>query len=335
MPPTTEASSWDFTPVIDLLHSFSADSHSCRHDVNSDLLPANHRVSSVKQLENDDTTHREDCAPSLGDFSSVWTFLSQSPSVAKNGAPPESASKLEDESLRRDSASERVVNGDVAVNGVEDLYLQNPLLGKNAQKHINSASVLSRSSGVGISKGKLHNLQEPSEHAQPAIKILTRSVPPQELKVKPNDPPLPKNSCAVYSKSCVTLEKRPRSPTKKKPGNGSVSTSSVAEKREKLVKKLIGNFPKQQKLLANSEELLPTCSPQDASADAIHVFVDASNVRQYWRVTMTSYLGLTKMNIDNDRLSRPYKSLKKYTCYHSNPARPVIISQFFPCSGTR
>lgn len=305
MPPTTEeASSWDFAPVIDLLYSFSADTQLPRHDVNGDLPSVDHEVSGGEQLQNGDAVHDQRRDPKLGDFGALFTFLAQSsPSDVADDARLSPDWRLNDDrkNVTEPAVKDNICDSLIADVKAEDdvfttsptkrkgkaknLVWQNPSLEKkHAQKHLDPASVISISSGTNgkIANGKLHGQQEPSDpFSKTPIKILARPAPPQAPKssvIELNEPSPFKTPRPVYSNLYPTPQKPPRSPPKSRPQIRPVVTASVTERRSRLVQKLIGKFPEQRKILLKSNYLLPTGNAQKASADSIHVFVDASNV---------------------------------------------------------
>ena len=89
MPPATATSSWDFTPVIDLLYSFPTDTQGHRGAANDGPHSIHREVGGGEYSKKLDAIHNEQDGPKLGDFGTLWGFLAQSsrsdlPSVAQN-----------------------------------------------------------------------------------------------------------------------------------------------------------------------------------------------------------------------------------------------------------
>ena len=144
MPPTTETSSWDFAPVLDLLHSFSADNQPPRHDIKDEY--------NSGELGDRGLLQDGECAPSLGDFSSLWTFLAQSP-------PPDTVnSGLKNQGVDVENVNESLAKGGQHDNPQGDAELKGDVFAVSPDKQRGKPTdFISTPFSASISHEKSHN----------------------------------------------------------------------------------------------------------------------------------------------------------------------------------
>ncbi|KAK2768695.1 hypothetical protein FQN54_000551 [Arachnomyces sp. PD_36] len=269
MPSTTEASSWDFTPVIDLLYSSPAGTED-HHKRSNDQSPSiDLKIHEDEHFTNEDAVDGEQCGPRLGDFSNLWTFLAQSSqAVTQNDTPPPPDKRLDSSYLH----VENITTSDVKLSQYDDL-----VKGLDIKDDVFVTSFTSHKEEA-INVVEQNSL---SEKNHPPVRILARPAPAPAVEtsvIDGSEPSSYKTPRLAHSNLYSTPQKPPRSPPKGRAKIQPLIPCSSSERRSRLVDKLVGSFPAQKKLLLRNDCSLPTCDPLDAPANSIHVFVDASNI---------------------------------------------------------
>jgi hypothetical protein len=320
MSPATATSAWDFTPVIDLLYSFPTDPQAHRPPAEDGATQNSRETGTLGAISSDQDGPRLGDFGTLWGFLEQ-SSSSDLPPIAQNGSTLPPASPLKVKPIRLKKGTQPAIKSTIHDSFKKDMEseddafqespiklkgrFRNPLQAslsggwneKGAKERLDTAPILSLSSRAGEkdSKKALASLHEslvspacsdPQTSPTP-MTILARPVPPPQTPkltaVEPISSSPVRIPCPTYSQLYPTPQKPPRSPPKTRVRIQPVVSATATERRSILVHKLIGKFPEQRKLLLNSDYMAPICSAQASTPGSIHVFVDASNVRQTLR----------------------------------------------------
>lgn len=278
MPSAKSSSNWDFTAVIDLLHSPTNPTVDPDRPRNCELPPDSDRGqsefnsrTSVSSTQPKDIPHQDAGHRRLGDFGSLWDLINQPPRLAfHNGHGPVEAVDC-DTSPRKLSS---------------DLYTsQTP-----PQTPPQNVSILKRPD----SRTKRETSDLSDHDAIPeAVSDSSTGVDSDE-DVSVFDSPVPRPSSLLFippqvgspsgksdpvltpPSSCDELDGGPNTTSPRRKAESAVLLStkykSSAERKAGLMIKLLKQFPEFAVHISSSKKKHPDPSSQ------IHVFVDSSNV---------------------------------------------------------
>ncbi|OAX83109.1 hypothetical protein ACJ72_02534 [Emergomyces africanus] len=260
---TSEASStWDFTPVINLLHSFST---------NSQAAPPAEQLEVARATAPpapDINTVRDGCQK-LGDFGPLWDLLSGA------GLPVDSQTTA---ALNPDLSRQQYLTGlqnskEVeALAGSTEKTADGPkvriLLKNRAEENIKNKTRISPSVfrlAEASDEEDVTPKHTPRRHI--ALSVLQN---PRSPIVKPpisNPPPRIRSPC------------RKSSPNKTNPRIEPIIGRSPMERRQDLISMLSARFPKERECLLKLLQV-PSTKPYKPNFDptGVHVFVDISNI---------------------------------------------------------
>ena len=314
---------WDFTPVIDLIHSLSSTSESHVQDSPSPgPSPPSSPAETFPESE-----------PSLGNFDRLWQYLGRSPN-----RPLEVASFLRaDENLERAYTKgvrwRDEVEGENLADNEHDNALRTslrPSLGKRKKerkrkdlelrdrRQIKAKSLLSASDNDSDER-EAQARQASTNRRALIYEILQRA--PEDSAEKPSLT----RSGKTYSQPALGIGKLPvadpqsrkvERPLEHAPKKGAIAAAAAAAKKATLLGKLRKNFPEEKQYLANPK------NPVEDSLDGVHIFVDASNVN----------LSLLSLNddtnfADNDRIPRLLEGCSWFTHHEPYPSPTILLPQ--------
>ncbi|KAI1939332.1 hypothetical protein LOZ04_004318 [Ophidiomyces ophidiicola] len=247
---------WDFTPVLDLLHSFKLEPHQ-EHPYVLQRSP-NDRFDEGpdEAIPSADLDRRfDDCR--LGDFGAIWSALSQSYSRNSEG-------ELLSLKERHNSLEHRAFTPVVDRQTI-------PTEGKK---------VLLRKAVFQTDVVDLKSI------SHPRVRILKNSDAPraQQQAVTPITPPKaavsqgPKPAFFTYQSPPPPLKSYKRSTLKNKFNVAPKLKGSASDRKLDLIRLLTENHTMQGQYLANPKLHDPVFSTLNVHSSGIHVFVDISNV---------------------------------------------------------
>lgn len=292
---------WDFTSVIDLLHSFTPDSKAA--DLEStgvsinNVYCDNQPVSqpSGKQTSNPTT-------PKLGDFGNLWELL-QEPLMPNIQQP--------DARVRTPSPSNSNNSG---VPSLSDDGFKSSLEDPTKSNTFAPKKILVREKVKEVQENTKSNI---SGHIDYAPRVLS-------------SPPLGSSTTVKHDGVTNKQTTRKHSPSKAKHQIEPVLLFTAAERKANLLAKLRAQFPSERKGLASPKLSDPLFSSKNKKSNGIHVFVDMSNVSDKSEVfIMISTVDKATTNltmIDHGWLSRLHKGSSKHTTYDSRPPRSTFFS---------
>lgn len=286
MPSAKSSSNWDFTAVIDLLHSPTnptVDPYRPRHrelppDSDRGQSESNSRTS-VSSTQPKDIPHQDAGHRRLGDFGSLWDLINQPPQLAfDNGHIPVEAVDC-DTSPRKPSSS--------------DLYTSQTPPQTPPQK----VSILKRHDSRTNTKTETSDLSDLSDHDAIPEAVSDSSTGVDSVEdVSIFDSPVPRPSSLSFippqvgspsgksdpvltpPSSCDELDGSPNRTSPRHHGKAesavvpSTKYKSSAERKAGLMIKLLKQFPEFAVHISSSKKKHPDPSLQ------VHVFVDSSNV---------------------------------------------------------
>ncbi|WEW60607.1 hypothetical protein PRK78_006094 [Emydomyces testavorans] len=277
---------WDFTPVINLLNSFKAGPQKKSTETLRGC------VSKFSEAANDDNLPSKepegitrDCCK-LGDFSTVWTFLSQPSSSASDDACGSVISRELD-----GSSDERANEEEGGSVGRGNNVSREPLEA-TVENHTESGGTQAKKILLRRSNLRLDDsapLDNPGECVpeRPPIQILKNphlNPVRQASSLRPASPTCPKTNGLApddLSTKCNVLnlpKTVSKSPLKSQYQVKPKLTGSAAEKKADLIKLLRECHAEQSLHLANPKICDPAFTSSNTSPNGIHVFVDTSNV---------------------------------------------------------
>ena len=287
MSPEPEVPGWDFTPVIKLIHSLSA---------TSDLRPKSGHGEQPIKPSGATLTSRDPNSPILGNFDRLWQELGKPcdlppPTIDKRPSPDRKPSHADTTLLRLDeylphSKGVRWRDEDGIADledsdGANDMGRASPLVTRKREKAVKSK--LGAKAGDGLvpsdfeSETDLRNLREsPTRDSTKALSTSINAVADglEESELSSASPPRhsilkarnewPTSNPALWKPNPYRIEP--------------LSKISPAERKAKLVMKLVDAFP------GESSHLLDLARSQRKQTTArdprqeLHVFVDCSNI---------------------------------------------------------
>lgn len=273
--PETSAA-WDFTHVIDLLHSFKLDASQKPGEALRDAQP------KPLQTVNNDTINTITIPPGgpqcrngdsgkLGDFSSLWDFLSQSDPPASDAAARSAPS----------SQPALVANGKPR-NDLEEA-LEATVERHTRPEGTQAKKIILKRRDTPANVGSPLNDAGLSTPARPSIQILKNSDTSRVQQLAPTPQVVPKLNGHTASDSAIgpppTLPKTPsKSLLKNRFQVEAKLTGSAAERKAGLIKLLRTSHKEQKQYLSNPKLCDPNYVSSNISPNGIHVFVDTSNV---------------------------------------------------------
>ncbi|KAI9707167.1 MAG: hypothetical protein M1836_000127 [Candelina mexicana] len=313
-----EGSSWDFTPVINLINSLS----------NREVTPANNDVVTIAQhSDNGDLT---DSTSGLGNFSRLWEYLGQPQDL-----PPPTVASVDSSSIDGKLGFDGLVDVSPVLKGVRwrdevdgaDLE-DNDEFGratasKLTKKQRRLANRLRKSQELArqlqAKKGKLPNTKLPSDIESDNELQRLRLSPAQKASVYHSGSATSKNdenrslhySSSPPSSTSPVKTSRSHIPDLTWPVSNPhrlnpacppwmppiscieplVPMSSL-NKKAKLTQDLIRKFEAQKTSLMNPLPLLTSSAITDVSTNGLHIFVDASNIMIGFHETLKRARGI-------------------------------------------
>ncbi|PGH04376.1 hypothetical protein GX51_03535 [Blastomyces parvus] len=261
---TSETSStWDFAPVINLLHSFSTS--------NQTATPVDQVVSVATPPEPDINTVPPDGCQKLGDFGPLWDLLSGGGSAGDNGAAEDARSAASNPNLNQE---------------------QYPAASQNCKE----VEALPGSTEKTADKPKIRILlkKKTEENVKNNTRIRPNVFPLAETSDEGDAPtPKPRPSIAlsilqnphkpVINQPISALPRRISPPHKSSSAKANTRIEprlncSPIEKRLDLISMLSTRFPKERESLLKLQA--PSAKPRKLNfhPTGVHVFVDISNI---------------------------------------------------------
>ncbi|ODH51369.1 hypothetical protein GX48_02425 [Paracoccidioides brasiliensis] len=260
------ASTWDFTPVINLIYSFSNNSQPTSLTEQATIAPS---LSFP-----DHNTGRDGCQP-LGDFGPLWDLLS-------GGRPPDAnnatdniqlasqSANLSQEKchLRPHDASEQEVLAG-ATGNTTDTPKVRILLQKRVVENIKKKPRI-RPSIFPLTKVDDDDKIPPGPNLRPAIPLSILRNPNPAVLNEAISTPLPPTTPPCYNKLS--------SPKSGRCIIEPILEGTPAEKRLDLISMLSTRFPKERDYLLKLQVSNLTVYEPNLHPAGVHVFVDMSNI---------------------------------------------------------
>ncbi|OJD09876.1 hypothetical protein AJ78_08887 [Emergomyces pasteurianus Ep9510] len=253
------SSTWDFTPVINLLHSFST---------NNQTTPAAEQVTSATASPTPDINSVRNGCQKLGDFGPLWDLLSGA------GLPVDNQTTA---SLSPDISKQQYLTG--LQNSQEGEALARPT--ENTADGPKVRILLKKNADESI---------KIKPRIQPTVFPLSEASNEEDVPPKPKPRPPVAFSIVQNPRSPIINQQisahppRKRSPCRKLPPNQinpriePICKRSSMEKRLDLISMLSARFPKERECLLKLQ--VPSTRPYkpDFHPTGVHVFVDISNI---------------------------------------------------------
>ncbi|KAL1956181.1 hypothetical protein VTO42DRAFT_7528 [Malbranchea cinnamomea] len=267
------SSNWDFTPVINLLHTFRFDGLPRSSDP---LLLATQNLS--KDIHPLDTEHKSsdvDGYRRLGDFTAVWDYLAKASLSGQGRISAKAEIRLGVQSPRkndkRSDTSLEHVREQKKAPSTKILLLREEKVGENYKSVEHPVTHASKSLSV-------HPVGNTGDASAKAASSPTK---PIHLSPKrPSDdlasPPSPSGLKNLLSVSKPRFRVEP------------VLAGSAEEKKLELIWKLRERCPNERKYLMNPKLPDPAFARLNTSTRGIHVFVDVSNIMVGFHDTIKS-----------------------------------------------
>ncbi|EEP80613.1 predicted protein [Uncinocarpus reesii 1704] len=268
MSPSEASSTWDFTPVINLLHSFTPEPQKkALQTWQSPTLKSPDASKDGAGSREQECTDDAECK--LGDFGALWTFLSRSrPSaldaISEPAAPEASGSH-----------SNEKPNATVTDPLEATVERHTEREGTQAKKILLRKSPLLDNTGSNSAKGAIFE--------RPVIQILknpnlNRAQQSPFPEAAPQEPSKIKQPVVTKTTPSTPLKARSKSPKKNTPKVLPRLTGSSADRRANLIELLRECHNNQRHLLANPNLCNPEFISSNISSTGIHIFIDTSNV---------------------------------------------------------
>ncbi|KKZ66212.1 hypothetical protein EMCG_08100 [[Emmonsia] crescens] len=259
------STTWDFAPVINLLHSFST---------TSQTPPAAEQVASAATPSVPDINTARDGCQKLGDFGPLWDLLSggATPGDSQATDDVQPASARPDLSKQQYLASSQNSNEAEALAGSTAETTDGPkvriLLKRKIEENIKNNSRI-RHSVFPIAEASDEDDVPPKPKPRPPIALAILQNPNRPVLNQPISarPPRIRSPC------------RKLSPTKTNKRIEPLLECSAIEKRLDLISMLSARFPKERECLLKLLQV-PSTKPHKPNfhPTGVHVFVDISNI---------------------------------------------------------
>ena len=337
------ADDWDFGPVFELLHSLSLgngeDGHREKVSSDSDTDPP-------EQATYTPAARTHDQERQLGDFDIIWQYLGQPldlPAPTVTTGPLPSLVDVWDGQPASEQRTVKVVrwHDDIDCANLADndeskgaLHLSNLTKqqrkkARRKQRHEEQEALAAQSvNGKGLPSGSEDesgkDLQElkTADRAGVIYQLLHGTPPPPGTgrlrSGKPFRSQDPKESGALPAAASSSANQVVQI---LKPVRDN-ALEAAAAKKKKLMSMLNESFIEDRQYLCNLSFTRIVANGTDATAEGIHVFIDASNVRSDQSSVAASWL---IKHLDNDRISRgSQKGTWSAHCPPHSPPAPLL-----------
>ncbi|RHZ73150.1 hypothetical protein CDV55_108963 [Aspergillus turcosus] len=295
MPSSAEtASSWDFTPVLNLLHSPAYKGREQSPRVGHTNPPPTFEKEDTEKTANDSSGSY----PRLGDFGPLWDLLGRgsSPGVKTEQSHAPRATCAEElqkckpvQILKRPIATAKFAEGTIEQNS---RAAPKPILRSNASKAVPQKKAVaenstacqnpqskvsevssSESSEEAESDGNFSVFDPPLLKKRGAVSFIPSQVCTPASNAELCDTPPSSFDELEGSLTAETIKSLPTGPIRVQP----IAYKSAADRRVGLLTKLLKKFPEYAEAVAQVGRS-PSTKPNDQASRPIHVFVDMSNI---------------------------------------------------------
>lgn len=267
------STAWDFTHVIDLLHSFKLEpprepAGSLRNSSSKLLQPVS---NDTKPTPPEGTQCRSDDSGRLGDFSSLWGFLSN-PSLLASGVAAAAAAG--------NAATSQIAP---VANGLDAETLEATVERHTQPEGTKADKIILNRRNSSFQANLPQNDAVPATPVRPSIQILRNpDARPTHRFAQASQETLKLNGRAISDSVVKAPPILPVTPSKSSLKNRFLVeaklTGSAAERKAGLIELLRTSHKAQKQFLSNPKLCDPRFVSSNVSPNGIHVFVDTSNV---------------------------------------------------------